>query len=452
MLSGIVTIVDLLTFNAVLFFFYLFGIWPYIDDEALLFSDVFIANISYVISYYFVGITLHSRRSTSVSVLRNTSRTAVLFAIVNAAILGMSHFMVPGFWRSLFVAAVVFVVTSVERLLMRKALRKMRGMGRNRMSTVIIGYGEMVQRVADVMLDPLSGYNLLGIFASSGIAERYKRLGELENALEWIENNAVDEVYVAENVYDDDEIMPLLEVCYRRVIRVYYIPRSHSTVNRNTDIVEIGNVYVMARYKEPLMSVKQRMKKRAFDITFSAFFMLLFFPWIFIIVAIITKITMPGPIFFKQKRTGYDGKDFVCYKFRSMKVNADSDKVQATQGDPRVTKWGLFMRHANIDELPQFFNVLVGNMSVVGPRPHMLAHTEYYSEKIDDYMIRHYVKPGITGWAQINGERGETKTVDDMARRVEKDIWYIEHWNFWLDIQIIFRTVKNAIVGDVKAY
>lgn len=161
---------------------------------------------------------------------------------------------------------------------------------------------------------------------------------------------------------------------------------------------------------------------------------------------------MPGPIFFKQKRTGYDGKDFWCYKFRSMKVNNDSDKVQATQDDPRVTKWGHFMRHTNIDELPQFINVLMGDMSIVGPRPHMLAHTEYYSEKIGDYMIRHYVKPGITGWAQTHGERGETKTVEDMARRVEKDIWYIENWGFWLDIQIIFKTVMNVFVGDDKAY
>ena len=135
-----------------------------------------------------------------------------------------------------------------------------------------------------------------------------------------------------------------------------------------------------------------------------------------------------------------------------MKINGDSDKVQATQGDQRVTKWGRFMRHTNIDELPQFINVLMGDMSIVGPRPHMLAHTEYYSEKIGDYMIRHYVKPGITGWAQTHGERGETKTVDDMARRVEKDIWYIEHWNFWFDIQIIFKTIKDAIVGDDKAY
>ena len=161
---------------------------------------------------------------------------------------------------------------------------------------------------------------------------------------------------------------------------------------------------------------------------------------------------MPGPVFFKQKRTGFDGRDFYCYKFRSMKVNVDSDKVQATKDDPRITAFGKFLRHSNIDELPQFINVLKGDMSIVGPRPHMLAHTEYYSDQISDYMIRHYVKPGITGWAQTHGERGETRRVEDMERRVRKDIWYVEHWSFWLDIQIIFKTALDVIKGDEKAY
>lgn len=451
-LSSIITVIDWLTFNAVLLLCYLFNIWPYTDDHILVFSDVLIANISYFIAHLFVGITLHSRSSTPASVLRNTSRTALMFIIVNAAVLGMAHLVVPGFWRSLFVASVVFGSISIERLLVRDLLKKMRGAGRNQMTTVIIGYGYMVERVAEIMHDQWNGYQLLGIFSSGEINDKYKRLGNIDNVIYWLENNSVDEIYIASNVYSDDEIKPLLKLCYRKMIRLYYIPRSHSSYNRHTEVLEMGNVYVMAQYKEPLMSTKQRVKKRAFDVLFSAFFLVFLFPWVLLIVAIITKITMPGPIFFKQKRTGYDGKDFTCYKFRSMKINGDSDKVQATQGDPRVTKWGRFMRHTNIDELPQFINVLMGDMSIVGPRPHMLAHTEYYSEKIGDYMIRHYVKPGITGWAQTHGERGETKTVDDMARRVEKDIWYIEHWNFWLDIQIIFKTIKDAIVGDDKAY
>ena len=238
--------------------------------------------------------------------------------------------------------------------------------------------------------------------------------------------------------------------CVQHLIRVRYIPQDHDVVTQH--IVEFGDAYVVTQYNEPLNTPMNRFIKRMFDICFSLLFLCTLFPFIYVVVAVISKLTMPGPVFFRQERTGYDGKNFWCYKFRSMKVNVNADTLQATKNDPRVTRFGAFLRHSNVDELPQFFNVLRGDMSIVGPRPHMLSHTEYYSNRISDYMIRHYVKPGITGWAQTHGERGETKTVDDMGRRVEKDIWYIEHWNFWLDIQIIFKTVADAVKGDKKAY
>ena len=161
---------------------------------------------------------------------------------------------------------------------------------------------------------------------------------------------------------------------------------------------------------------------------------------------------MPGPIFFKQKRSGIGGKEFWLYKFRSMKINTQSDALQATKDDPRKTRWGNILRKTSLDETPQFFNVLLGEMSVVGPRPHMLKHTQEYSQLINHYMIRHYIKPGITGWSQVTGYRGETKELSDMDGRVKGDIWYMEHWSLWLDIYIILKTIYNAIVGDKKAY
>ena len=185
---------------------------------------------------------------------------------------------------------------------------------------------------------------------------------------------------------------------------------------------------------------------------FSLCFLCTLFIPILIIVTIITKITMRGPIFFKQKRNGLNDKEFYCYKFRSMKVNADADKVQATKDDPRKTKWGNIMRKTSIDELPQFINVLMGDMSVVGPRPHMLKHTEEYSKLINKYMVRHFVKPGITGWSQVTGYRGETKELKDMEGRIRGDIWYIEHWSFGLDLYIIYKTVANAVHGEKNAY
>ena len=174
--------------------------------------------------------------------------------------------------------------------------------------------------------------------------------------------------------------------------------------------------------------------------------------FVFPIVALIIKRQSPGPIFFKQLRTGMNGKDFMCYKFRSMAVNSDSDTVQAVKDDPRKFPFGSFMRKYNIDELPQFLNVLKGDMSIVGPRPHMLYHTEVYSRLIQKYMVRHFVKPGITGWAQVSGFRGETHELWQMEERVKRDIWYIEHWTPWLDFRIIWMTLKSFVVHDEQAY
>ena len=168
-------------------------------------------------------------------------------------------------------------------------------------------------------------------------------------------------------------------------------------------------------------------------------------PLVLIPVGIAIKLSSPGPIFFKQKRTGFRGKEFWCYKFRTMKVNKEADTLQATKEDPRKTKLGDFLRKTSIDELPQFYNVWKGDMSIVGPRPHMLKHTEEYSTLINRFMLRHFVKPGITGLAQVSGFRGETRYIDQMEGRVKKDIEYIENWSFWLDIKIIIKTVTNML-------
>ncbi len=191
--------------------------------------------------------------------------------------------------------------------------------------------------------------------------------------------------------------------------------------------------------------------KRTFDICVSSVF-LLFYPLVYIPVAIAIKLSSPGPVYFRQERTGYLGDTFKCLKFRTMRVNANSDKYQATQNDPRKTRVGDFLRRTSIDELPQFINVWRGDMSIVGPRPHMLKHTEDYTRLVDSYMVRHAVKPGITGWAQVNGLRGLTDELWKMERRVEHDVWYIENWTFLLDLKIMVRTVINAVQGEKNAF
>lgn len=204
--------------------------------------------------------------------------------------------------------------------------------------------------------------------------------------------------------------------------------------------------------QSPLYIRYNRIIKRIFDLMVSAVVLCTLFPVIFLVVGIIIKLTSPGPIFFIQKRTGKDGKDFNCYKFRSMKVNKEADEVQATADDPRKTPFGNFIRNTSIDEIPQLINVFLGDMSLIGPRPHMVRHTEMYSRLIDNYMDRHAVKPGITGWAQVTGLRGETKELYLMEKRVEADIWYIQNWSFLLDLKIVVKTFSTLILGDRHAY
>ncbi len=195
-----------------------------------------------------------------------------------------------------------------------------------------------------------------------------------------------------------------------------------------------------------------RAVKRAFDVTFSALVLLTVFPPVLLVVTVVTKLTMPGPVFFSQRRTGFRGREFMCLKFRSMRVNEAADERQATRDDPRKTKWGAIMRRTNVDELPQFVNVLLGDMSVVGPRPHMVRQTEEFSKVVDGYMMRHDVKPGITGLSQVRGFRGEIRDREHLEGRVRTDIWYIEHWSVLLDLRIIAMTALRTLSGDRNAY
>ena len=205
-------------------------------------------------------------------------------------------------------------------------------------------------------------------------------------------------------------------------------------------------------YNFPLQRKGNQFIKRTLDIIFASIVLILIYPLAYIIIGCCIKIMMPGKIIFSQKRHGQYGKVFTCYKFRSMKVNDEADSKQATVDDPRKTRFGNFLRRSNIDELPQFINVFKGDMSIVGPRPHMLAHTETYARLIDKYMVRHFIKPGVTGWAQTHGFRGETRELSQMEERVKADIWYMEHWTMLLDIYIIYKTIANVVMGEKNAY
>jgi putative colanic acid biosynthesis UDP-glucose lipid carrier transferase len=283
----------------------------------------------------------------------------------------------------------------------------------------------------------------------------FVRLGSLQQLMDNLDTperlRLGEDMYVCISRRERDMVNRLSHFCDQHMIRFYYIPVSVETLGINLKRELIDDIEVYTTYENPLGNPVNKTAKRLFDVVVALLALLLMLP-LLPIIAFVIKCQSPGPVFFKQLRTGIDGRQFMIYKFRSMHVNKEADKVQATKGDPRKFAFGNFMRRTNIDELPQFWNVLKGDMSVVGPRPHMLAHTEKYAQLIGKYMVRHFVKPGVTGWAQVTGFRGETQELWQMEGRVKRDIWYMEHWSIWLDIRIIWLTIKSLFVRDEQAY
>jgi Undecaprenyl-phosphate glucose phosphotransferase len=265
--------------------------------------------------------------------------------------------------------------------------------------------------------------------------------------------NGVMDVYVAVAPERMQDVRPLMTEAERQCIRLKFIPDFGGALGSPYTISYLGGEFpIITLRKEPLEEIGNRFKKRLFDVMFSGLVILFILSWLYPLLAFFIKLQSPGPVLFKQLRSGRNDEPFWCYKFRSMKVNAVSDKKQATKDDDRITPIGKFLRRTSLDEMPQFFNVFLGNMSVVGPRPHMLSHTEQYKEIVSQYMVRQFLKPGITGWAQVNGYRGETKEYEDMENRVRCDIYYLENWSSGLDVKIIFMTMINILKGEDKAF
>lgn len=339
-----------------------------------------------------------------------------------------------------------FIFMLTERIILRKILMRFRANKGNLKNVILVGNEQTVYQLFEILKTPIYGYNIVGFFYDGECTNQEmaaKRLGGTGDIYGWLTvHSNINEIYGYFPKEQHDTINMMSKFCDNHLIRFYYIP-AINVFKGNMAITFMEGIPVIARREEPLRKDSNKLAKRIFDIIFSSFVLLLIFPWIFIFVSVMIKIQSSGPIFFLQERTGLDGKIFKCIKFRSMKVNNDADEIQATKNDPRKFPFGDFMRKTNIDELPQFINVFLGDMSVVGPRPHMLKHTAEYSKLINHFMVRHFAKPGITGLAQVSGFRGETRYIDQMEGRVKKDIEYIENWTFLLDLKIIVKTVTN---------
>jgi putative colanic acid biosynthesis UDP-glucose lipid carrier transferase len=377
----------------------------------------------------------------------------VHLAVIALTILILKYGQISRLWMLYFYILFTTLLVLL-RVAFLKYVKQIRKKGYNSRSVLIVGANYNGKLIADRLTSDLTyGYKLHGYFDENNHVNVVNYLGKIEAMETYLASKKIDEVYIATDQEISSKIDYVIELCERFMIRLKFVPAFFNhTKSRRVSIDYYGNIPVMMFREEPLTNPFNRLVKKGFDLVFSLIVILGIFTWLFPILILFVKLSSKGPIFFKQIRSGENNNEFICYKFRTMKVNSVSDEIQASKNDTRITKIGAFMRKTNLDELPQFFNVLIGNMSVVGPRPHMIKHTLEYSELINNYLIRHFAKPGITGWAQVNGYRGETKELDDMQKRVDFDIWYIENWSFLLDLKIIWRTIVNMIQGDKNAY
>ena len=342
------------------------------------------------------------------------------------------------------------------RYLSIKLIKLYRKSGYNYSRVVIVGGGEVAQQLNDYFnSDDVLGVRLLGVFSDSDFSFEIKdsvKTGKLDSLEQFALKNDIDEIFYTMPLTYTKKIKGLVDFCDKYMIRFKLVPDFRGFIFKRVNIDFFNDVPVITLREEPLTDFINRFTKRVFDLIFSLLTIVFVLSWLYPMIAVLIKLSSKGPVLFKQSRSGVNNEEFLCYKFRSMTISEEADTKQATKGDVRITKIGAFLRKSSLDEFPQFFNVFMGDMSIVGPRPHMLKHTEEYSDLIQKYMVRQLVKPGITGAAQVKGYRGETKELEDMEGRVRLDVWYIENWSLSLDINIIFHTVWNAFKGDEKAY
>ncbi len=320
--------------------------------------------------------------------------------------------------------------------------------GGNKRKVVIIGLNKKTDQLRKFFSDnPEYGYQLDKIFSLKGPQKT-----TIDNCIEYITDNNVDEIYSSVAELNNADLIRLIDYVDNNLKTLKFLPDNKEIYSKKLDFSYYGVLPILSLRKIPMDEPFNQFIKRGFDIILSLFVIIGILSWLTPILAILIKLESKGPVFFKQKRNGLDYQEFFCYKFRSMKPNPMAHLHQISKGDTRVTAIGRILRKTSIDEMPQFINVLKGDMSVVGPRPHMVSHTQMYAERIDKFMVRHFIKPGITGLAQVSGYRGEVETENDIINRVKFDIFYLENWSLFLDIKIVFQTIYNAIKGDKKAY
>jgi len=412
-------------------------------DYHVLSSYMLHANLSWVITYFILSKqNLFLRDGYFNRVKRITYR---VFNFVIVALVLAYLFMPRTTYSRVFLLeySVLFYIGKLVYyyfLYLYLTILREKGIHVNRV--IIVGWNETAKNLNRLLeFNPTLGYKFIGYVSDDDYIDK-EIIGKIHELEKVIKEHQIETVFVSLSLFNESlKSKEYLRMCNRTGVRLRFVPDNQQWLKKTMNMEKMGQLMIINPQVIPLDNFESQFMKRLFDIVFSSLVIILLLSWFLPLLAILLKINSKGPVFFVQKRTGINNKTFKCLKFRSMKVNNESDIKQAVEGDQRITAFGNFLRKSNIDELPQFFNVLFGQMSVVGPRPHMLKHTDQYSGLIDGYLVRHYIKPGITGFAQISGYRGETDELWKMERRVHYDMNYLENWNFWWDLKIVLMTI-----------
>lgn len=435
-------IVHLLIIN-IIFFLYNFDVNP--KTRQLIYI-----NLSWLLISYFTKIYSFNRYTKNSKIIGQLLFQFSIFSLAYISYYAMFDVLLQARTQALYLVFIFSTIT-LFRFFYFYGLRKYRLEGYNFRNVVVIGSGKDVKPLITFFNTQKDfGFHYKGFFDNKKSTD-INYLGGIEKVFDYIKNNEIDEIYCAISSLSREEIIKFIDFADDNVKTIKLIPDS-SNLYSQMKLDHYGFVPVLSVRKLLFDKPIVKIAKRLFDIVFSMLVIVFLLSWLSPILYFLIKRESKGPLFFKQLREGVKGEIFLCYKYRSMGVNRNADKIQATKNDVRITKIGKFIRKTSIDELPQFINVFKGDMSVVGPRPHMLSQSKLFKKIVKKYMVRHFIKPGITGLAQVKGYRGEIETDSDIKNRVKYDIFYIENWSFYLDIKIIIKTIKNTLEGEEKAY
>ncbi len=420
-------------------------------DTYVIFSSIVFYNVSWLIITHSLNFYPTARREKFMTNIKKMFYLYIIYGLTYFSWFGLSGIQPEYIQYHILIYLIICTLLTLYRWIFYMFIRNYRLSGGNYLNVVVIGRDKNLKKIRKVFDNAYFGYRYCGFFDDKP-SESPTYLGEIFDCFKYIIDNNVDEVYCTAAKLSKSELQNLINFADNNLIKLKIIPDNKDIFTTAMTVQKYDNIPVLDVRTVPLDADFGRVAKRVFDVVFSSIVILTLLSWLVPLLYVIIKLESPGSLFFRQKRHGLKRQAFNCIKFRSMTCNGDANTKMATKNDMRITRIGKILRKTSIDELPQFFNVFVGDMSVVGPRPHMEQHTTDYEISVDKYLVRHFVKPGITGLAQIKGYRGEIIKPSDILNRIRLDILYVEKWSFLLDFKIILLTVFNAISGEEKAY